>query len=471
MASPLPAPATAWPTTTVGLAALLEVKRGTYLKCHGYSNDKPTCNFDISNESTLEIADTLQGIVDEGRLSPAAKGLLEDLSALVLCEQWHQFQANGKYKGWVSKLEKLRPAPAINSATKAAALPVSSGLPSPPSTPKPASKQLPLASRPETARHPTTPPSISPLPTVRRYYGTDKDGKPFQVDIPQLPPPSTPTRPTRVGPASLPTPSPEPEVRRTLGISAAPSGTSIKQENKPAVSASRSITQPTPSPTPKPALSTIVVAAPASASTPTKPSKPSLTQHTFAPYVKVRTLVKINTDIRDRLLAGLDPDDKGRAGWVYGFRFPTTHRITALPKPHSAPDSSEAVTKKPDAFVKVGYTANWERRMADIETECGYAPQVQFRVAARHYQLVEELVHLELDGARRRETVPCPGCGKRHIEWFEMDAAAARKRVEAWRDWMAREPFDGKKLKKGWEARLKLVRLGDEGEWDWFFKG
>lgn len=203
------------------------------------------------------------------------------------------------------------------------------------------------------------------------------------------------------------------------------------------------------------------------------PSKPSLTQHTFAPYVKVRSLLQIDTEIRDLLLAGLDPKDKGRPGWVYGFRFPAAHTITALPKPHSAHDSPDAVARRPAAYVKIGYTGDLDQRMDNFAKKCGYAPQLQFSVPTRHYLLVEGLVHLELDGARRRETVPCPSydCRKRHIEWFEVDAAVARRKVEAWRDWVAREPFEGRALKKEWAARLRMVKLGQEGQWEWFVKG
>ncbi|KAH6693399.1 hypothetical protein F5X68DRAFT_187240 [Plectosphaerella plurivora] len=184
--------------------------------------------------------------------------------------------------------------------------------------------------------------------------------------------------------------------------------------------------QPTPPPTPRLILSTIVAATNAPASGP----------HTFAPYIKVRSLVDIDTDIRDLLLAGLDPKDTGRSGWVYGFRFPAAYTITALPKPYSAHDSPDAVARQHRGV---------------------------FRVPTRYYLLVEGLVHLELDGTRRRETVPCPKCQVRHIEWFEVDAAVARHKVEAWRDWVGREPFEGRVLKKEWVARLRMVKIGQEG--------
>ncbi|KAM0321474.1 hypothetical protein ACHAQA_010088 [Verticillium albo-atrum] len=502
MASPSPALATRWPSTTESLAQLLEVAPGSSLKCHGYSKHKPTCNFDISNESTCEITVVLKRIVNEGRLSPEAKSLLEDLSSLVLCQKHHQWQAPGKYKDWIPKLEKLRPAPTAKGAAKSTAVAAPSSLiPSPPSTPEP----------PETARPPTTPSSTS-LPT-RGYFGAAPKGKPFHVDIPQLAFPTTPTRPTRQAPAPLPTPSPEPPViRRDIGsvasrkhsvthyvdspatrelnaILAAPDAQiaetnarlGIKPKAIPAASMSpspRATIQPTTPPTPQPASRTIVAATNAPASGPvtrSRPlptlSKPSLTQHTFAPYVKVRSLLQIDTDIRDLLLAGLDPKDTGRSGWVYGFRFPAAHTITAMPKPHSAHDSPDAVARRPAAYIKIGYTGNLGQRMCRITEQCGYAPQLQFSVPTRHYLLVEGLVHLELDGTRRRETVPCPSCQVRHIEWFEVDVAVARRKVEAWRDWVAREPFEGRTLKKEWAVRLRMVKIGQEGQWEWFVEG
>ena len=502
MTSPSPAPATAWPSTTGSLAQLLKVARGSCLKCHGYTKRKSMCPFDISNESAREITVVLKSIVDEGWLSPEAKSWLEDLSSLVLCQEHHQWQAPGKYNDWIPKLQKLHPAPTAKDAAKSTAVAATSGhIPSPPSTPGPS----------ETARPPTTPPSTSL--STRRYFGTAPNGKPCHVDVPQLAPPTTPTRSTRQAPAPLPTPSPEPPViRRHIGsvasgkpsvtryvdspttrerdvIPAAPDAQiaetkarlGIKPKATPAASMSPSpqaTIQPTPPPTPQPASSTFVadtnvfVSGFVTRSRPLPtPSKPSLTQHTFAPYVKVRSLLQIDTDIRSLLLAGLDPKDTGRSGWVYGFRFPAAHTITALPKPHSALNSPDAVARQPAAYVKIGYTGSLDQRMESIAKQCGYAPQLQFKVATRHYLLVEGLVHLELEGARRRETVPCPSCQVRHIEWFEVDAAAARRKVEAWRDWVAREPFEGRALKKEWAARLRMVKLGQEGQWEWFVKG
>jgi T5orf172 domain-containing protein len=254
----------------------------------------------------------------------------------------------------------------------------------------------------------------------------------------------------------------------------------IKPKATPAASMSPSplaTIQPTPPPTPQLTSSTIVAATNAPASGPVTrsrplptPSEPSRTQHTFAPYIKVRSLVDIDTDIRDLLLAGLDPKDTGRSGWVYGFRFPAAHTITALPKPHSAHDSPDAVARRPAAYIKIGYTGKLLQRMDSIEEQCGYVPELQFSVPTRHYLLVEGLVHLELDGTRRRETVPCPKCQVRHIEWFEVDAAVARRKVEAWRDWVGREPFEGRVLKKEWAARVRMVRIGQEGQWEWFVK-
>ena len=136
-----------------------------------------------------------------------------------------------------------------------------------------------------------------------------------------------------------------------------------------------------------------------------------------------------------------------------------------------AHDLPDAVARRPAAYVKIGCTGNLVQRMDSIEEQCGYAPQLQFDVPTRHYLLVEGLVHLELDGARRRETVPCPNCQVCHIERFKVDAAVARRKVEAWRDWVARKPFEGRALEKEWAARLQMVKLGQEGQWEWFVKG
>ncbi|KAB5513440.1 meiotically up-regulated gene 113-domain-containing protein [Coniochaeta sp. 2T2.1] len=403
MATPSPARSAAWPTAIDDLAGLLQVSREKPIKCHGYSERKPTCNWDISADSAQQITVVLRKIVNEGRLNTDTEGLLEDLSALVLCERRHQWQANEKYTAWITRARGLRPAPTAKGD--------SGSPPSPPGTPAPSG----LGGRRLGA--PVTPPSTPPSQRPRRSFSTATAGKPIPVNTQLLPPQSTPSRPTGGRPATLSTPP-------TLRSSGAPV-------------------------------------------TPT-PSRPPLTQHTFAPYIKARSLVQINTDIHDLLAARLDPKETGRKGWVYGFRFPGTHSIKALPKPHSDPNSRDAVTKKPSEYVKIGYTANWETRKAYIESQCGYAPELLFRIKTRHYQLVESLLHLELDAARRRETVPCPSCGVRHEEWFEVDVGTARRKVEAWRNWAAQEPFEGRKLSEGWMKKLSVVKLEAAGEWERF---
>ena len=80
-----------------------------------------------------------------------------------------------------------------------------------------------------------------------------------------------------------------------------------------------------------------------------------------------------------------------------------------------------------------------------------------------HGYRVEQLVHAELAGFRRKEY--CRVCGVEHTEWFKILSAKAKKAVERWAKWIASGPYDRATgvLCQPWQE--KLHPRGQKGHW------
>lgn len=96
--------------------------------------------------------------------------------------------------------------------------------------------------------------------------------------------------------------------------------------------------------------------------------------------------------------------------------------------------------------VKIGYTKDIEQRLRDWEKQCKKTLYIHFPKEeergrpVQHIARVEKLVHAELKDYRRQE-VQCPGCARRHIEWFELDKNVAVDVVKKWTTWMTKMPY------------------------------
>lgn len=128
-------------------------------------------------------------------------------------------------------------------------------------------------------------------------------------------------------------------------------------------------------------------------------------------------------------------------------------------------------------YVKIGRTSkNPEKRNHQIR-RCGM-PNLK-PVIGQHYTSISCYERLELiihaDLWNERHHYPCL-CGKsdttpkdttsntsspkvtKHREWFKIDKEEAMHRVEQWREWMRREPYDIHGiLKSDWQKRIKSL--------------
>ncbi|KZL82880.1 hypothetical protein CI238_05363 [Colletotrichum incanum] len=187
---------------------------------------------------------------------------------------------------------------------------------------------------------------------------------------------------------------------------------------------------------------------------PSPPYKP--TAHNFTPYNPPALTSKINKDILEKLIAPFTKEERKAAGtgYIYGYR---------LPKGHTTASGTD--TRR---MIKIGYTNDPQRRMRQWASTCHYAPDLVFKRLAPHHVKMEEVVHLHLANERRWDR-GCPGCGKNHKEFFEVDVEKAQAVVGMWAAWASLGPFDEEgRLTAYWAARLKAVDVDDAGCWDTF---
>ncbi|KAI5927107.1 meiotically up-regulated gene 113-domain-containing protein [Camillea tinctor] len=169
-----------------------------------------------------------------------------------------------------------------------------------------------------------------------------------------------------------------------------------------------------------------------------------------------KTSYHINYAVQQKLLEPI-PDKKQGVGSLYAFRFPDEHRING--------GSSQG-------YIKIGRSKKPAARMGEIERKCQYTPQLVIARPMVNYRQLEQIVHLMLGNERMREAGKCPGCGKHHNEWFEVETDRAKTLIEAWERWAARQPYDGTggSLLEEWRQEVEKVDLTDPRCWDKFLE-
>lgn len=115
-------------------------------------------------------------------------------------------------------------------------------------------------------------------------------------------------------------------------------------------------------------------------------------------------------------------------------------------------------------LVKIGYTNNLNQRMSAWQGKCNYKPRVVYKIEnLPHARRVENIIQNVLWKERRRES-KCrnyPFCTTQHIEWFEIEIAAACAVIDKWASWMKiQAPYDANgQLKLEWNSDKALDQL------------
>lgn len=128
-------------------------------------------------------------------------------------------------------------------------------------------------------------------------------------------------------------------------------------------------------------------------------------------------------------------------------------------------------------YVKIGRTTKIHERRSQIEHACGYqldaVDDACFTKVSCHPRL-EAIIQLELRNQRLHFTCLCKGKAKKkkdktmdahvkddfttHGEWFKIDYREALDRVQKWRGWMEREPYElSGILAPEWEEHIEYL--------------
>lgn len=179
-------------------------------------------------------------------------------------------------------------------------------------------------------------------------------------------------------------------------------------------------------------------------------------KHDFERYSAEKSLLEINTKMEEHLRRALTQTEKSNRavkGDIYTYAFPNHYR-DAHP------------------YLKIGFTKDPERRMADWDRKCGYKPEELSHHTAENYARVERLVHIQLANLRMKEHNGCPGCTKKHQEWFNVRSTRASEVISLWCDWMRQLPYDEDgKLTQYWVNRLEGADLTNPRCWNLFVNG
>ncbi|KAI1136213.1 hypothetical protein F5Y05DRAFT_114217 [Hypoxylon sp. FL0543] len=172
--------------------------------------------------------------------------------------------------------------------------------------------------------------------------------------------------------------------------------------------------------------------------------------HHFEYYCREKSFFEINLEVKHQLMTPLRKTEF-YAGSVYAFSLPDSHYVNG---------------KASCEYVKIGYSNNVHRRLAEISRQCQYQPRligVWEMPSPRRY---ERVIHLLLSSVRMSEPLGCPGCRISHREWFRFNIDRLRDLVRSWQQWAVLEPYDnnGHLLPK-WHDRLDQVDLSHATCW------
>jgi len=112
---------------------------------------------------------------------------------------------------------------------------------------------------------------------------------------------------------------------------------------------------------------------------------------------------------------------------------------------------------------KIGYTTKEvPQRLDKWESQCKHAAIEQYRseVKISNVRRVEKLIHADLKDCRYCE-ICCPGCRRKHKEWFKpQDAQRINNVIEKWTRWMRSEPYE--EVDGVWQLRPDMKAICEQ---------
>ncbi|KAK5455117.1 hypothetical protein LTS15_005837 [Exophiala xenobiotica] len=138
--------------------------------------------------------------------------------------------------------------------------------------------------------------------------------------------------------------------------------------------------------------------------------------HKFEKFVWSRKKMALSTQelLRETIYKPLSDADMDRTGFIYVFWHTGSF-----------------------GYVKIGYSKDVAERLKAWKQQCGFSllqHDLGESVAVarvKHLHRVEALIHAELRDYRLMEP-NCAGCGKKHVEWFEVSETHAKRVVAKW---------------------------------------
>jgi hypothetical protein len=123
-------------------------------------------------------------------------------------------------------------------------------------------------------------------------------------------------------------------------------------------------------------------------------------------------------------------------------------------------------------ILKIGRTKHFpDRRVIRLKRDCGLQVDEVLDETQNpfyYFELVESLVHLELDDERLKLKCEFPKCTTIHQEWFKIHQKKALATVHKWRRWVIKNPFDESgQLTPYWAERAKSLETSPDGvKWE-----
>jgi predicted Fe-S protein YdhL (DUF1289 family) len=116
--------------------------------------------------------------------------------------------------------------------------------------------------------------------------------------------------------------------------------------------------------------------------------------------------------------------------------------------------------QKTFGMIKIGRTIDLEQRLKQWNDKCRTThhyhrtSQDGESLKIPHVQRIEKLMHIELGNYRKKRI--CNGCGRTHIEWFDISAEKAKEVYQKWEDWIMQKPY-AQDVAGNWVVRPEML--------------